>query len=441
MNTREWIARNLAAALLSGKWNRRNCAERARKLLGRPHREHRQKLLRKVSAIAVDYPPAIDWLTDFLLQAPEFDRAVAHIIQRPERLHCVLTPARFAPAEKFAQLDIPKLTSAGDLATWLGLSHEHLDWFADTRCQHARTSIPDLQNYNYAFCLKKSGSVRLIEEPKPRLKTIQRRILHAILNRVAVHPSAHGFVPGRSCVTAAGCHCGEAVLLTADLKDYFLSVSIARVHGLFRALGYPSNVARLLTVLCTTSTPTFVFTSRRDDRLRDWATRKLYGSPHLAQGAPTSPALANIVSYSFDRRVSRLAALFEVTYTRYADDISFSGEMRFGLKAGGFLQRVEMIAMDEGFALNAAKTRLAHQSQRQLVTGIVVNEHVNLPREAFDMLKALLHNCRVHGPHSQNTDCVANFKEHVRGRIAWASNLNARRGAKLLAMFNQIEWN
>jgi len=442
MNTREWIARNLAAAMLCGKWSPRARSDRARHLLGTENSRERTALLRRLAAFAdrSEQPPSPDWLTGFFLAAPEFNGAVAHILKEPQILHCVLKPAKFAPAKKFADLKVPKINSSGDLAAWLGLSNEHLEWLSDTRRQHSRTAIPVLQNYRYIFVLKKHGSPRLIEEPKPTLKTIQRRILREILDRVPVHACAHGFVAKRSCVTSAQAHCGEFIVLAADLKDYFTSIPAARIQGIFHAIGYPNSVARLLTGLCTSDTPTSVFTNRPSGRMCDWQTRKLYQQPHLPQGAPTSPALANLVSFSLDRRISGLAARFGAKYTRYADDLAFSGDDIFDRRIDTFLENVAMIAVDEGFTLNAAKTRIMRRSQSQRIIGVTVNDHINLPRDTFDEIKAILHNCRKFGPNTQNLLGIANFEEHLRGRIAWAASLNPARGAKLHAMFNLIRW-
>jgi RNA-directed DNA polymerase len=293
-----------------------------------------------------------------------------------------------------------------------------------------------LQHYAPSWMPKRSGGWRLVEAPKPRLKDIQRRILHGILDHVSPHDAAFGFVPGRSCTAAAAKHAGEAVVVALDLRDFFMSIPAYRVHALFRCLGYPWGVARLLTGLCTTATPHATLAS---DRLGHEARQRLRAR-HLPQGAPTSPTLANFAARRLDLRLDGLARRFEARYTRYADDLTFSGDESFHTALPRFLRAVAQIARDEGFALNDAKTRIMPRSTRQTVTGIVVNDHINVARNNFDALKATLANCVRHGPASQNRDAHTDFRAHLDGRIAWVERLNLRRGEKLRRLFDAVAW-
>jgi hypothetical protein len=131
-----------------------------------------------------------------------------------------------------------------------------------------------------------------------------------------VHPHAHGFVRGRSCISGAHVHAGEHIVICADLEDFFSSISAKRIHGLFRSFGYPTAVARLLAGLCTTCTPQSVFEQLPKKQGHDWRARKMFGVPHLAQGAPTSPALANPCAWRFDQRCAGLARALGGRYTR-----------------------------------------------------------------------------------------------------------------------------
>jgi hypothetical protein len=283
---------------------------------------------------------------------------------------------------------------------------------------------------------KRTGQPRLIEAPKARLKAAQRLILRDILDHLPAHDAAHGFVRGRSCLSAAQTHGGEHVVVTVDLRDYFPTVPVRRVHGLFRCLGYPWPVARTLTGLCSTSTPIAVIGVGPVDR----AARDRHRFAHLPQGSPTSPALANLCTFRLDCRLEGLAARCEARYTRYADDLAFSGDAGFAGTLGPFLRGVAAIARDEGFALNDRKTRIMRRNGRQSVTGLVVNQHLNVPRDVYDALKATLHNCRRLGPASQNRDGHPDFRAHLDGRVTWVETVNLRRGFRLRRMFEAVDW-
>jgi retron-type reverse transcriptase len=337
-------------------------------------------------------------------------------------------------------LPIPALTTSGDLAQWLGQSAEQLDWLADFRRTHTCATERRFQNYTYAVISKRGGKQRLLEAPKPRLKAIQRRILHEILSAIPVHRCAHGFVPGRSCLTGAQVHASESVVVTFDLAQFFPSIGLPRIHGLFRSLGYPWEVARLLTGLCTTITPAEIFRHLPDAQRVDPEIIALHRQPHLPQGAPTSPALANLLAWTLDRRLHGLANAAGATYTRYADDLAFSGDESFANSLGRFSKTVATIADEEGFALNPAKNRIMPRNKPQRVTGIVVNQHINVARSTYDTLRATLHNCVRTGPAAQNRSLHPDFLRHIEGRVVWVEQVNPQRGRKLRRLFDRIDW-
>ena len=441
MNSREWVARNLAAALLAGDWNPPALLRRASELLGRPTQKSQRALIQELlERVSTPYPPAPAWLVEFFLGSRRFDRASARVREGGARLPAVLQSPQFSPAPRFRELDVPRLATSGDLADWLALTVGELEWLADTKDQQRRASAPALQHYAYSFIPKKSGPPRLIEAPKPRLKAIQRRILRAILDRVPTHDRAYGFVAGRSCLGAAQAHAGEALVATVDLKDFFLNTPLRRGHGLFRSLGYPWAVARLLTGLCSSSTPPSVFLELPEVNRHDWLTRKVYESPHLPQGAPTSPALANFAAWQLDARLHGLAKSFGANYTRYADDLAFSGGVPFARRIDSFLAAVEDIAGAEGYTLNHRKTRIMRRGGCQRVTGLVVNDHLNVARAGYDRLKATLHNCAKNGPQAENRADLPDFRAHLEGRVVWMENVNRLRGERLRRMFEEIRW-
>jgi retron-type reverse transcriptase len=160
----------------------------------------------------------------------------------------------------------------------------------------------------------------------------------------------------------------------------------------------------------------------------------------LPQGAPTSPALANLLAWRMDRRLHGLARRANANFTRYADDLAFSGDTDFANGLARFGKSIETILKEEGFALNASKTRVMSRNQRQQVTGIVVNEHCNFGRAEFDTLKAILHNCARTGPAPQNRAGERDFRAHLEGRVSWVEQINPPRGARLRRLFERIDW-
>ena len=246
--------------------------------------------------------------------------------------------------------EIPAIESVGELAEWLSLSGDELEWFADLKGLGNKLRKGKLQHYHYRVSPKRSGGVRLIEMPKPRMKELQRRILSGILDPIPVHRAVHGFVKGRSIVSFAAPHAGRAVLLRLDLQDFFPGFPAARVQALFRTLGYPEGVADRLGGICTNAVPREVWNVRPVEvAAAEWSeARNLYGRPHLPQGAPTSPALANVMAYRLDCRLSGLAKTAGAVYTRYADDLGFSGDEEFEPGVERFAAHAAAIALEEG---------------------------------------------------------------------------------------------
>lgn len=226
-----------------------------------------------------------------------------------------------------------------------------------------------------------------------------------------------------------------------DLRDFFASIQARRVYG----MGYPEAVAHTLTGLTTNAVPAAAWAAvARPRDPREIAAHHALGrhlaAAHLPQGAPTSPALANLAAFGLDRRLSGLAAAVGATYTRYADDIAFSGCRLLLARAGQIRASIGRIAVQEGFAVNERKSLLMTRAGRQRVCGVVVNEHVNAGRDEYDRLKAIVHNCAVRGPCGENRAELGHFREHLLGRIAWVQSLNPERGAKLRRRFDDIDW-
>ncbi len=320
---------------------------------------------------------------------------------------------------------VPVIGNLAELRTLLGIkSSNQLGYFllaSDVRDgPYTRFSIP-----------KRGGGERVICAPKKQLRWVQRQILDKILAKVSTHQAAHGFVPGRSTVTNAEQHRGAALLLKFDLIDFFPTIHYHRVQGLFASLGYyvgdgrfgtdddAKRVAPTLARLCCyTPEP------------------KAWDGVVLPQGAPTSPAISNLVCRRLDARLEGLARGKQGVYTRYADDLTFSFK-NASLDLGRFRWWVDQICQQEGFFVNQAKYRVIRASQRQLVTGIVVNDVLRIPREERRRFRALLHNCRQHGLLSQARG-RGDLGSYLRGFASYVHMVYPEEGTELLQQIEEL---
>jgi hypothetical protein len=355
------------------------------------------------------------------------------------------SPAVWARRAPVPRWPVPEIASVVQLAERLELSGGQLAWLADVRGLERTVEREQLRNYRYLTVPRRGALPRVVEAPKLRLKEIQRWIVREVLSQVPSHAAAHGFVTGRSAVTHAELHTGQRAVLRLDLKDFFASVPAGRIYRIWCALGYPATVAHLLTGLTTNTVPLVVWqrvaaaTAPHAVEPRFHLGRQL-ATPHLPQGAPTSPTLANLAAFRLDRRLSGLAHASRLRYSRYADDLTFSGSARLIRRRAEFEAVVRAIIRDEGFGLNDVKAVAQAAGGRQTVCGVVVNARTNPRRRDYDELRAILHNAAVSGPASQNRDQVENFRAHLLGRISWVQSLNPARGQRLRELFAAIDW-
>jgi len=425
---------NLASAFRAGPWTLRSMVERGKAACPRGGAAIRT-IARRVRAVHFT-PPPLDAL-GALLHAD----ALAAKVCLFGMGRCYFVEPRMTPRGAAAPAwQVPALISAGQLAEWLGVTVAELDWLADIRGWTTKQPEMKLRHYVPTWQPRRRGRFRLIESPKPTLKRIQRRILHDLLEHIPPHSAAHGFRRGRSIVSYAEPHVGRRIVLRFDLRDFFPSVRASRVRALFRVAGYPDEVARLLMGLCTTRMPLETWESRPDPQPSDERLGERLRGRHLPQGAPTSPALANLCARRLDARLAGLATKCEAAYTRYADDLAFSGGDVLARNARRFQTAVAVIAAEEGFDLHVQKSRFMKRGVRQQLAGIVVNERPNIRRAVYDELKAILTNCRRHGAATQNRAGHADFRGHLLGRIAFVAMVHPQRGAKLRGMFDRIAW-
>ena len=434
--------RVLASSFLAGELVAAQIAARAKHTLGRPWRWLGPVAKRYVKQFGGRTRPRHGDVVRFLRQDAGLREAwkkYSREISVKQWLHEPGKMQSIAAAKTWA---LPAIESTAALAAWLNVSAGELRWFADLKGLEYRNPPSKLRNYHYQVLAKQFGQIRLLEAPKPRLKELQRYILAEILERVPGHPAAHGFVKGRSIKTFVAPHVGQRVVLRMDLQDFFPTFAAARIQAFFRTLGYPDSVAALLAGICTNAAPRSIWKELGYEvDLSDLsAARILYAKPHLPQGAPTSPALANLCCYRIDCRLAGLAKAVGANYTRYADDLAFSGDEAFEKGIERFSTHVAAILMDEGFHVHFRKTRVMRRSVRQHLAGLVTNQHVNVMRADFDRLKATLTNCVRMGPVSQNREAHSDFRAHLKGRVGFVELINSNRGQKLRKIFQQIRW-
>ena len=333
-------------------------------------------------------------LQGFLHKNPHLDQRVLNFLasyfleMKRRGLRCIFTPSH--------------------LAHLLEISLKRLHWLADDKRSH----------YTCFSVKKRGGGVREVFAPKPNLKAVQRQILDDLLHRVRLNSHAEGFRKRRSILTNAKRHVGKKVVIKMDVKDFFPSITFERVLGMFVSLGYPRQVAVLLTRLVT-------------------------HNGKLPIGAPTSPAISNIVSRRLDRRFSRLGEKAGFDYSRYADDITISSNNKGVNRMIPFFKE---ILREEGFEANEAKMRILRSGGRQKITGIVVNKKPNLDKHEIRKLRAVIYNCshkdlrqeakrwaeNEKGLTNPSSYGLREFRSSLKGKVNFVRMVNPETGKRLI---------
>jgi retron-type reverse transcriptase len=242
--------------------------------------------------------------------------------------------------------------------------------------------------YREAFIPKRSGGMRRLLVPDDATKALQRRILRRVLGRLKAHPAAHAYERGRSVATNAAPHAGQAVVLKLDLVDFFPRTTRARIVLYFRRIGWGRGAAALLADLTT-----------------------FEGG--LPQGAPTSPRISNLVNGQLDRLVERHVRKRRGTYTRYADDLTISFPEDWPRYVRGTIQVVRRVAAAQGYRVHGRpKLGIWRRHQRQLVTGVVVNDAPDLPREVRRRLRAIEHRLETTGKATLTAPQLAGWRAY-----------------------------
>ena len=318
-----------------------------------------------------------------------------------------------ADEEQLKRYGLPAWKTEADIAAALSLTIGQLRHLSQHR---QRETVP---HYITFAIPKRSGGERLIHAPKRRLKEVLRKLDRLLVRKLPKSEQAHGFVRGRSIASNAAPHVGKAVVLRFDIKNCFPTIHYGRVRGLLIALGYSYPVAASLAVLMTEA-----------PRQPVAAEGKLYHVPTgprvCVQGAPTSPGICNAVLLRLDRRLAGLARKHGFAYTRYADDLTFSGNDT--AKIAKLLKLVPTIVAAEGFSVNTEKTRIMRTGQCQSVTGVIVNKTMGLSRQERRKLRAALHRQKT-----KPADPTTSAGERLRlmGKLAYLAMLNKAQAAAL----------
>ncbi|HLL23234.1 MAG TPA: reverse transcriptase family protein [Kofleriaceae bacterium] len=332
---------------------------------------------------------------------------------------------RRSNVEALQQHGVPVLATPSDVAGALGLTVPQLRWL----CFH--TEAAQKTHYVYFAVPKRSGGTRLLAAPHAKLAAAQQWIQEHILGKLELTPYAHGFVPQRSTVTNARLHVGRSIVINLDLADFFPSITYPRVRGLFESIGYSPAAATLLALLVTEAPRVKVV----HDGTVYWVAA---GDRALPQGACTSPTISNLVARKLDRRLAGAVAKLGWTYSRYADDLTFSAGGDAKPRMSLVMSRVRAIVIDEGFRVNEAKGRVQRAAARQQVTGIVVNDKLGVPREELRRLRAILHGAKTTGLAAQNREGRRDFEAYLRGKIAYVSMIDPGKGRALLASLDAV---
>lgn len=304
-----------------------------------------------------------------------------------------------AYAENLSNKGLPIIYDQGHLSLLVGYEYEFL----------LAVSNEASHFYKHYEVPKRNGGKRAIDEPLPSLKEIQSWILSEILvpaSRTMVSPVAKAFMPGKSLRENARFHRGRSKVVAVDIQDFFPSIGYGAVYGIFQRMGYNNPVSVMLARLCT-----------------------LRGI--LPQGAPTSPMLSNLFFKDADQKIFHYCRKRDIQYTRYADDLIFSGN---DLSQQHLISYVKMLLSSKKLMLNEKKTKVMGQGMRQNVTGVVVNEILQVPRTYRDKVRQEVYYCikfgvashmeRVKKPHWVNTP--RRYLQHLLGKVNYVLQINPK---------------
>ena len=322
--------------------------------------------------------------------------------------------------QKLKENQMPVIETDRELANLLQIEYSTL------RSLVYHRDVITFDNYYRFEIPKKSGGTRHIAAPKTQLKAAQRQVLEQILQKAEVSDLSHGFLKARSILTSAKTHhTSPDLLINIDLENFFPTITFERVRGLYQSFGYSGYIASLLAMLCT-------YCERMPLEIKGETKYIKISERVLPQGSPASPMITNIICRNMDKRIDGLCKKLGLTYTRYADDMSFSymGDTE-NLAIGSFLNSINKIIESEGFHMKKEKTHILRKNNRQYITGIVINnEEIGVPKKWVKILKASIHNAEKLKDSGGSVSNKTIYE--ISGKIAWLKSVNAKRYEKII---------
>jgi RNA-directed DNA polymerase len=328
--------------------------------------------------------------------------------------------------ERLNALNLPKYETFAELASAMKFEPTDLVWLCYER------GASEVDHYNRFEIPKRTGGTRLISSPKAKMRKAQLWVNEQILRNLEPSKYCYAFRPEISIVDNANQHLKKSLIVKYDIKDFFPSITFGRVRGYFEYLGYNPGIASVLALICTDA-PRVRVTVRGNSQI------VAVGERSLPQGACTSPALANLIASRLDSRLAGFAKSLgeDWTYTRYADDLTFSTN-NDQANLGSFLAAVSKITADEKFEIKPAKTRIMRSPKRQTVTGLVVGEAVRIPRSTIKKMRALFHNIETRGQEVVSEQIGKNALPVAQGYWAYLHMVQPDLAAKYLKRYSWL---
>ena len=332
-------------------------------------------------------------------------------------------------ADNLIQKNLPVVFSLRHFSLLVGIDFVELRSMIRNRGNH----------YTYYLIKKKRGGFRRIIAPHSNIKYLQNWIKGNIIDKIKVNKSATGFVKKKSILDNALVHENQDVILNIDLSNFFESINERQVYGLFKSIGYAPNLAVEFAKICTSSISDYRFRNLSDEEKPFFEDFHKAKEALLIQGAPTSPGISNIICRKLDVRLSKLSNKLGVSYSRYADDITFSG-IDEKLPNVNILKK---IIEDEGFKINWDKVGRYKTGQRQIVTGLLVDKKVRVPKKFKKDIYRHLYFCKKYGAFSHFQRISPNKgyrKEWIIGKILFIHAIEPNEAKKMMEIVKQINW-